>query len=147
MESTAENEKSRSRLPNEENVLPSRTPDREDQQITEARAADIDRLGFRSQGNGFREDTIPQVGRQGSFRDHIHRTMNEVFQILLEADEIQERAAFSKRHEQIEVAVLPGLPSGQGTEDAHVHRSMARRQVEDLRTVFLKNRATHRGSV
>src|SRR5947208_15863207 len=126
MESTAENEKSRSRLPNEENVLPSRTPDREDQQITEARAADIDRLGFRSQGNGFREDTIPQVGRQGSFSDHIHRAVYEILQILLEPDQIQERAAFAKRNEQIEVAVLPTLSSGQRAEDAHVRPSMAR---------------------
>jgi hypothetical protein len=71
-----------------------------------------------SQGNGFRKDAISQVGREGSLGHDIHRLVDEILQILLESHEVQERAAFFKRHEQIEVTVAVVFTPGQGAEDA-----------------------------
>ncbi len=74
------------------------------------------------QGNGFRKDAISQVGGEGSLGHDIHRPVNEILQVLLEPHEVQERASFFKRHEQIEVTVAVVFIPGQGTEDANGSR-------------------------
>lgn len=95
------------------------------------------------QSDGFREHALTQVGREGLLSDHVYWTINEILQILLEAHEIQERAAFSKGHEEVEIAVLASFTPSQGTEDSHVPRSMAHRQFEDFRAIPFQEGADH----
>jgi hypothetical protein len=61
--------------------------------------------------------------------------MNEVFHVLLQPHEIQERAPFRQCDQQIQIAFLVPFTSGQGAEQANVLCSVALRQIEDFRSV------------
>lgn len=100
-----------------------------------------ERLG--SQQDGFGEDPLSQVGGEGLLRHHVDRTTDQVFQVLLQSHEIQERAPFSEGYQQVEVAGVGAFTARQRAEDAHVPRPMAFCRIEDLHAVPLQHRVAH----
>ncbi len=55
------------------------------------------RYGSGSQWNGFGEDALSHVWRQGPLCDHVYRTMHQILQVLLQPYNIQKGATFSER--------------------------------------------------
>ena len=83
------------------------------------------------------ENAVSQVGREGLLRHDVDGTMHQILQVLFEPHEIQQRASFRERDEEIEIAAHARLAASLGAENPHVRRSVTPCHVEDLRPVLL----------
>jgi len=69
--------------------------------------------------------------------------MDEVLHIVLEPNQVKQRAAGIERDEEIYVAVRAIRTPGGRTKDAHVGRAASCGEREDLLTMSVKDRVLH----
>jgi hypothetical protein len=62
----------------------------------------------------------------------VHAAPEEIFKILLESYEVEERPVVFHLDQEIDVAVSPVVAACYGTEYAHVARAVLRGDAEDL---------------
>jgi hypothetical protein len=74
-------------------------------------------LGHLGQHGHFGEDLGPNAGRERVLRHHVDSVAEEVFQILLDGNQVQQGAAIFERDEQVDVRPRIGFPSRAGTEE------------------------------
>jgi hypothetical protein len=67
-------------------------------------------------------------------REHVNLSMQEIFEVLAEANEVQERAPGVHLYEEIDVAIGTILPPSDGTEETNVTSAVHRRDSENLMT-------------
>jgi hypothetical protein len=79
-------------------------------------------FGF-SRGHRLAEYPVPDAGLEPPLGHHVHRTAEQPFQLVLEAAELEEASPRLHVDQEIEVALLVGLPARGGAEDPRVART------------------------
>ena len=70
-------------------------------------------------------------------RDEIDPAAQELPELRQKSSQVEETATGLEVDQEIDVAFRSGVAPGDGTEDAHVARSMPRRRGEDFIPLFL----------
>ena len=76
-------------------------------------------------------------------RQHVHVAPEQLFEILLEANEVEERPVVFHLDQQIDVAVGPVIAASDGTEYADVPRAVLGGDTEDLVAVPVNRHGEH----
>lgn len=73
----------------------------------------------------------------------VHVAPEEIFEVLLEPDEVEERSVVFHVDQQIDVAVGPVVAACDGTEYAHVPRAVLCGDTEDLFAAPVNRHRSH----
>jgi hypothetical protein len=79
-----------------------------------------------------------KYGLEATVSQHLDCTSEQFLEILLEGDQVQQRAPRLDLDEQVDVAIRPRITSGHRTKHADIARAVARRQFKDLLSVRLQ---------
>lgn len=71
-------------------------------------------------------------------REHVYAAAEQIFQVLAQADEVEQRPILFHVHEEIQVAVRTRFPAGLGPEDPDVPSAVSRGDAQDVRSAPLK---------
>ena len=79
--------------------------------------------------------------------NEIHGRLEQIAKILLKFAEVEDIAASVEVDQKVDLAGRPVLPADEGTEDAHIARSVLLRQFEDGGTLFGLQRVERHGGL
>lgn len=93
------------------------------------------------------EDGITKVGAQGAGGDNVDAAGEDVFEVLLNGDEVEEAASGGEVDEKIEIAVALLGSAGEGSEDADMGGTVACGNFADRRSVQAREKFGNRHSI
>jgi hypothetical protein len=74
----------------------------------------------------------------GTLSDYVHPTAKQVFEVLLDGDDVQQGSTCLELYQKVYVTVWPALAARARTKDTHIARPVTRRDGKDLTTFLLQ---------
>ena len=80
----------------------------------------------------FREYSFAEVGRQAVLGDDIDLATEQVFEVLLNGDQVEQASFGIQPNEEVEIAIRCGVTAGSGSEYSHRGRAVFMRNAQDF---------------